>query len=127
MSSCFGEITDLTCVPRWVCFILGRQTSMSELGLDIPVPTDDKIMAALVKLMKIVSHCADRIYNQTYESLVHMWDVVNEIRGELREFANEQRKEIGLEPDRVSCTGELGFCLTIISASKYKASATIGK
>ncbi|KAK0763273.1 hypothetical protein N5P37_004260 [Trichoderma harzianum] len=100
----------------WVCFILGRQTSISELGLHIPVPTDDKIMAALVKLMKIVSHCADRIYNRTYESLVHMWDVVNEIRGELREFANEQRKEIGLEPDRVSCTGELGFCLTTISA-----------
>ncbi|KKO98760.1 hypothetical protein THAR02_09133 [Trichoderma harzianum] len=100
----------------WVCFILGRQTSMSELGLDIPVPTDDKMMAALVKLMKIVSLCADRIYNRTYESLVHMWDVVNEIRGELREFANEQRKEIGLEPDRVSCTGELGFCLTTISA-----------
>ncbi|EHK21192.1 uncharacterized protein TRIVIDRAFT_133555, partial [Trichoderma virens Gv29-8] len=100
----------------WVCFILGRQTSISELGLDVPVPTDNKIIAALVKLTKIVSHCADRIYNQTYESLVHMWDVVNEIRGELREFANEQRKEIGLEPDRVSCTGELGFCLTTISA-----------
>ncbi|KAL6691604.1 hypothetical protein J3F84DRAFT_397423 [Trichoderma pleuroticola] len=100
----------------WVCFILGRQTSISELGLDIPVPTDDKIMAALVKLTKIVSHCADRIYNRTYESLVHMWDVVNEIRGELREFADEQRKEIGFEPDRVSCTGELGFCLTTISA-----------
>ncbi|KAL7959341.1 hypothetical protein V8C34DRAFT_313481 [Trichoderma compactum] len=105
------------CTYVWeVCFILGRQTSISELGLDIPVPTDDKTMAALVKLMKIVSHCADRIYNRTYESLVHMWDAVNEIRGELREFADEQRKEIGLEPDRVSCTGELGFCLTTISA-----------
>ncbi|UKZ76934.1 hypothetical protein TrVFT333_004649 [Trichoderma virens FT-333] len=59
----------------WVCFILGRQTSISELGLDVPVPTDNKIIAALVKLTKIVSHCADRIYNQTYESLVYMWDV----------------------------------------------------
>ncbi|KAK4083801.1 transcriptional regulator family: Fungal Specific TF [Trichoderma aggressivum f. europaeum] len=92
--------SDLKRVPRWVCFILGRQTSISELGLDIPVPADDKIMAALVKLTKIVSHCADRIYNRTYESLVHMWDVVNEIRGELHEFADEQRKEIGFEPDR---------------------------
>ncbi|PTB66113.1 hypothetical protein BBK36DRAFT_1168740 [Trichoderma citrinoviride] len=100
----------------WVCFILGRQTSISELGCDIPIPTDDKIMAALVKLTKIVSHCADQIYNRRYDSLVRMWDAVNEIRGQLRNFADEQRKEIGLEPDRVSCTGESSFCLTTIAA-----------
>ncbi|KAL6867170.1 hypothetical protein J3F83DRAFT_740288 [Trichoderma novae-zelandiae] len=82
-------------------------------------------MAALVKLTKIVSHCADQLYNRSDDSSVRTWDAVNEIRGELRDFAYEQRKEIGFEPDRVSCTGELGFCLTIIAASEYNTGDVI--
>ncbi|KAH8799698.1 fungal-specific transcription factor domain-containing protein [Xylogone sp. PMI_703] len=100
----------------WICFCLGRPTAISDPGLAVPLPADEKFIVALVKLSRIASRCASRIYGQHQESLSQIWNAVNEIRNELDEFAEEQHKEICFDPSGSPQAEELGFCQTMISA-----------
>ncbi|RFU81834.1 hypothetical protein TARUN_369 [Trichoderma arundinaceum] len=105
-------------METWVCFCLGRPTSISDPGGGVPVPAEEKFIQALVRLARLVSKCAARIYNQHHESLLHMWNAATELRHELQSYAEEQLFDIHLDIQGEPGTGECGFCKTII-ASMY--------
>ncbi|PNP55308.1 hypothetical protein THARTR1_04450 [Trichoderma harzianum] len=105
-------------METWVCFCLGRPTSISDPGCGVPVPAEEKFILALVRLARLVSKCAARIYNQHHESLLHMWNAATELRHELQAYAEEQLFDVHLDIQGEPGTGECGFCKTII-ASMY--------
>ncbi|KAK1245687.1 hypothetical protein MKX07_004756 [Trichoderma sp. CBMAI-0711] len=105
-------------METWVCFCLGRPTSISDPGGGVPVPAEEKFILALVRLARLISKCAARIYNQHHESLLHMWNAATELRHELQAYAEEQLLDIHLDIQGEPGTGECGFCKTII-ASMY--------
>ncbi|EHK19116.1 uncharacterized protein TRIVIDRAFT_133541, partial [Trichoderma virens Gv29-8] len=105
-------------METWVCFCLGRPTSISDPGCGVPVPAEEKFIHALVRLARLVSKCAARIYNQHHESLLHMWNAATELRHELQAYAEEQLFDVHLDIQGEPGTGECGFCKTII-ASMY--------
>ncbi|KAL7793203.1 hypothetical protein V8C37DRAFT_409668 [Trichoderma ceciliae] len=105
-------------METWVCFCLGRPTSISDPGGGVPVPAEEKFILVLVRLARLVSKCAARIYNQHHESLLHMWNAATELRHELQAYAEEQLFDVHLDIQGELGTGECGFCKTII-ASMY--------
>ncbi|KAH6608907.1 hypothetical protein Trco_002253 [Trichoderma cornu-damae] len=105
-------------METWVCFCLGRPTSISDPGCGVPVPAEEKFILALVRLLRLVSKCAARIYNQHHESLLHMWKAATELRHELQAYAEEQLFDVDLDIQGEPAAGECGFCKTII-ASMY--------
>ncbi|KAH0489196.1 hypothetical protein TgHK011_009637 [Trichoderma gracile] len=105
-------------METWVCFCLGRPTSISDPGGGVPVPAEEKFILALVRLARLISKCAARIYNQHHESLLHMWNAATELRHELQAYAEEQLLDVHLDIQGEPGTGECGFCKTII-ASMY--------
>ena len=109
---------------RWICFSLGRPTSIPEPDANMPEPTNEVFLLSLVKLARLMSKCATRIYNQNHKSLLPLWNAGNEIRRELLQFAEQQRKDMhfGLVGD--PNTGELGVCQTIISTSESSSRST---
>ncbi|TFB02890.1 Zinc finger protein grt1 [Trichoderma ghanense] len=106
-------------METWVCFCLGRPTSISDPGGGVPVPAEEKFILALVRLARLISKCAARIYNQHHESLLHMWNAATELRHELQAYAEEQLLDVHLDIQGEPGTGECGFCKTII-ASMYQ-------
>ncbi|KAL7807794.1 hypothetical protein V8C44DRAFT_337115 [Trichoderma aethiopicum] len=102
----------------WVCFCLGRPTSISDPGGGVPVPAEEKFILALVRLARLISKCAARIYNQHHESLLHMWNAATELRHELQAYAEEQLLDVHIDVQGEPGAGECGFCKTII-ASMY--------
>ncbi|OAA64322.1 Zn(2)-C6 fungal-type DNA-binding domain protein [Niveomyces insectorum RCEF 264] len=74
----------------WLCFSLGRPSSFPDADLDVPMPTGEKTLQALISLARIMDKTTTRIYRQHYDSLLPIWNVANEIRRELRRFAEKQ-------------------------------------
>ncbi|PTB66018.1 hypothetical protein BBK36DRAFT_1135629, partial [Trichoderma citrinoviride] len=101
-------------METWVCFCLGRPTSISDPGGGVPVPHEEKFILALVRLARFMSKCAARIYNQHHESLLHMWNAATELRHELQAYAEEQLLDIHIDVQGEPGAGECGFCKTII-------------
>lgn len=81
------------------------------------MPAEEKFILALVRLARLVSKCAARIYNQHHESLLHMWNAATELRHELQAYAEEQLFDVHLDIQGEPGTGECGFCKTIIASS----------
>ncbi|PTB37859.1 uncharacterized protein TrAFT101_005267 [Trichoderma asperellum] len=105
----------------WICFCLGRPTSISDPGGGVPVPAEEKYLLALVRLARLISKCAARIYNQRHESLLHMWNAATELRHELQAYVEQQLYEVHLDIQGEPGTGECGFCKTIMASMYYHA------
>jgi len=65
-----------------------------------------------------MSKCSSKIYDDQHHSILPLWHAANEIRRELHEFAEQQRKDMNFGLVGDPNTGELGVCQTIISTSK---------
>lgn len=115
----------LTTIPRyssWLCFSLGRPSSIPESEMRVPLPADQKFLQSLVTLARIMSKCATLIYKQQHKSLAPIWNAANEIRRELLRFAQQQRNDLNFGLVGDPGTGELGVCQTIMSTSKAQRS-----
>lgn len=81
------------------------------------MPAEEKYLLALVRLARLISKCAARIYNQRHESLLHMWNAATELRHELQAYVEQQLYEVHLDIQGEPGTGECGFCKTIMASS----------
>ncbi|KAH6622685.1 fungal-specific transcription factor domain-containing protein [Chaetomium tenue] len=99
----------------WLCFSLGRPSSFPEAEMRVPLPAEQKFLQSLVTLARLMSKCATHIYNQNHKSLAPIWKAANEIRRELLQFAEQQRKDFNFGLVGDPGAGELGVCQTIIS------------
>ncbi|PKS12600.1 hypothetical protein jhhlp_000808 [Lomentospora prolificans] len=98
----------------WICFSMGRPRSMPE-PCNVPVPPQERLLKSLVTLSRIMSKCAAKIYEHHHQSLLPLWHAANEIRRELHEFAEQQRKDMNFGLVGDPNTGELGVCQTMVS------------
>lgn len=111
----------LTTMPpylSWLCFSLGRPSSFPETEMRVPLPAEQKFLQSLVTLARLMSKCATHIYNQNHKSLAPIWKAANEIRRELLQFAEQQRKDFNFGLVGDPGAGELGVCQAIISTSR---------
>lgn len=102
----------------WVCFVVGRPTSVPDPGSSLPVPKDQKLLQSLVTLARIMSKCVRRVYSQRHESLLPLWNAANEIRLELYQFADQQMKDMDFKLVGDLTPGEQGLCQAMLSTSK---------
>jgi hypothetical protein len=84
------------------------------------VPAEEKFLLAHVRLARLISKCAARIYNQRHESLLHMWNAATELRHELQAYVEQQLFEVFLDIQGEPGTGECGFCKTITASSMLR-------
>ena len=84
----------------------------------VPLPAEQKLLQSLVTLARLMSKCATLIYKQHHKSLAPIWSAANEIRRELLQFAEQQRRDLNFGLVGDPSTGEHGVCQTIISTSK---------
>ncbi|KAK3906529.1 fungal-specific transcription factor domain-containing protein [Staphylotrichum tortipilum] len=99
----------------WLCFSLGRPSSFPESEMRVPLPTEQKLVQSLATLAPIMSKCATLIYKQKHKSLGPIWNAANEIRRELLQFAEQQRKDLNFGLVGDPNAGELGVCQTVMS------------
>ncbi|KAL1901803.1 hypothetical protein Sste5346_001506 [Sporothrix stenoceras] len=99
----------------WLCFSLGRPSSFPESEMDVPFPTEEKLLHSVVTLARIMSKSAACIYRRHHDSLLPLWTAANEIRRELRAFAEQQREDFNFGVIDDPTAGELGVCQTIVS------------
>ena len=111
-------LTTMPLYPSWLCFSLGRPSSFPETEMRVPLPAEQKFLQSLVALARLMSKCATLIYNQNHKSLAPIWKAANQIRRELLQFAEQQRKDFNFGLVGDPGAGELGVCQTIISTSR---------
>ncbi|KAJ4291298.1 hypothetical protein N0V88_006302 [Collariella sp. IMI 366227] len=95
-------------ILKWLCFSLGRPSSFPESEMRVPLPAEQKLLQSLVALARLMSKCATLIYKQRHKSLAPVWNAANEIRRELLQFAEQQRKDLNFGLIGDPSTGELG-------------------
>ncbi|CAK7564016.1 MAG: hypothetical protein SEPTF4163_001899 [Sporothrix epigloea] len=83
--------------------------------MDVPFPTEEKLLFSVVTLARIMSKSAKAIYRKHHDSLLPLWRAANEIRLELRAFAVQLREDFNFGVRDDPNTGELGMCQTIVS------------
>lgn len=87
----------------------------------MPFPTEEKLLQSVVTLTRIMSKSSESIYRRHHDSLLPLWTAANEVRRDLKAFAEQQRENFnfGLVDDPTA--GELGVCQTIVSTCKSDA------
>ncbi|KPM36879.1 hypothetical protein AK830_g9700 [Neonectria ditissima] len=99
----------------WMCFVVGRPSSIPDPGSSIPVPSSHKLLISLVTLARIMSKCVRLIYSPRHDSLLPVWKAATEIRRELHRFAEKQSKDMKFGVVGGLSTGELGVCQAMVS------------
>ncbi|ERS96090.1 hypothetical protein HMPREF1624_07626 [Sporothrix schenckii ATCC 58251] len=99
----------------WLCFSLGRPSSFPESEMDVPFPTEEKLLHNVVTLARIMSKSAASIYRRHHDSLLTMWNAANDIRRELRAFAEQLREDFNFGVIDDPTSGEVGVRQTIVS------------
>ncbi|EPE02493.1 c6 zinc finger domain protein [Ophiostoma piceae UAMH 11346] len=99
----------------WICFSVGRPSSFPESEMDVPFPTEEKLLQSVVTLARIMSKSVACIYRRHHDSLLPLWNEANEIRRELRQFAEKQREDFNVGVIDDPNAGELGVRQTIVS------------
>ena len=87
--------------------------------MDVPFPTEEKLLFSVVTLARIVSKSSAAIYRTHHDSLLPLWNAANDIRRELRAFAVQQREDFNFGVRDDPNAGELGVCQTIVSTCKF--------
>ncbi|CAK7214566.1 hypothetical protein SCUCBS95973_002190 [Sporothrix curviconia] len=99
----------------WLCFSVGRPSSFPESEMDVPFPTEEKLLFSVVTLARIMAKSATAIYRKHHDSLLPLWNAANDIRRELRAFAVQQREDFNFGVRDDPNAGELGVCQTMVS------------
>lgn len=101
----------------WVCFHLGRPSSLSLQDVNITCPADP-FLRVLLHLGKAVTRSADEIYGQRHDSLLQMWKIARSITNDLREYDALMHQALGFGLEKPPQPGAIGVRQTILTTRK---------
>lgn len=104
-------------MTSWVCFHLGRPSSLSLRDANITYP-EDPFLQVLLHLAKAISRSADEIYGQRHESLLQMWKIARSIINDLRDYDTLMQRALGIGLDKPPQPGALGVRQTMLVTCK---------
>ncbi|KAI9376114.1 fungal-specific transcription factor domain-containing protein [Aspergillus egyptiacus] len=101
---------------NWICFHLGRPSSLSRRDIGIP-PPEDAFLRALILLSDAVCRSADELYGRHHDSLLQMWRIAKSIWDDLRTFDSKMQAALGFGLDKRAQPGGIGvqqtMCITL--------------
>ncbi|KAL4998364.1 fungal-specific transcription factor domain-containing protein [Aspergillus recurvatus] len=101
---------------NWICFHLGRPSSLSRRDVGIPTP-QDPFCLALLNLSEAMCRSADELYGRHHESLLQMWRIAKSIWDDLRAFDSKMQRALGFGLDKRPQPGSVGvqqtMCITL--------------
>ncbi|KAL4778649.1 hypothetical protein BJX76DRAFT_366061 [Aspergillus varians] len=101
---------------NWICFHLGRPSSLSRRDVGIP-PPEDAFCQALIPLSDAISRSTDELYGRPHESLLQMWRIAKSIWDDLRTFDSKMKRALGFGLDKRPQPGRVGvrqtMCITL--------------
>ncbi|KAL4815036.1 hypothetical protein BDW67DRAFT_191714 [Aspergillus spinulosporus] len=101
---------------NWICFHLGRPSSLSRRDVGIPTP-QDPFCLALLNLSAAMCRSADELYGRHHESLLQMWRIAKSIWDDLRVFDSKMQRALGFGLDKRPQPGSVGvqqtMCITL--------------
>ncbi|BCS30641.1 Zn(II)2Cys6 transcription factor [Aspergillus puulaauensis] len=101
---------------NWICFHLGRPSSLSRRNVGIPTP-EDPFCQALIFLSDAICRSADELYGRHHESLLQMWRIAKSIWDDLRTFDSKMQRALGFGLDKRPQPGGVGvqqtMCITL--------------
>lgn len=104
-------------MTSWVCFHLGRPSSLSLRDANITYP-EDPFLQVLLHLSKAISRSANEIYGQRHESLLQMWKIARSIVNDLRDYDILMHRALGFGLDKPPQPGALGVRQTMLIIRK---------
>ncbi|KAL4912639.1 hypothetical protein BDW62DRAFT_206290 [Aspergillus aurantiobrunneus] len=107
---------------NWVCFHLGRPSSLSRRDVGIPTP-DDAFCLALVFLSDAICRSADELYGRHHDSLLQMWRIAKSIWDDLRTFDSKMQRALGFGLDKRPQPGGVGVKQTMCITREYISTA----
>ncbi|KAL5337205.1 fungal-specific transcription factor domain-containing protein [Aspergillus crustosus] len=103
----------------WVCFHLGRPSSLSRRDIGIP-PPKDPFCLAMITLSEAASRSADELYGQHHGSLLQMWRIAKSIWDDLRTFDSKMQAALGFGLDKRPQPGGRGVMQTMCITLYYQ-------
>ncbi|ODM15607.1 hypothetical protein SI65_08841 [Aspergillus cristatus] len=102
----------------WICFHLGRPSSLSLRDVTVRYPKDSFLLV-LLHLAKAISRSADEIYGQRHESLLQMWKIAKSISNDLHGHDCLMKQALGFGLDKPPQHGVLGVRQTVLVTLYY--------
>ncbi|KAL4907861.1 hypothetical protein BDW74DRAFT_166476 [Aspergillus multicolor] len=101
---------------NWICFHLGRPSSLSRRDVGISTP-QDPFLLALLNLSDAMVRSADELYGRHHESLLQMWRIAKSIWDDVWPFDSKMRQALGFGLDKRPQPGGVGvqqcMCITL--------------
>ncbi|RDW86969.1 Zn(II)2Cys6 transcription factor [Aspergillus mulundensis] len=114
--SSFGRCCAKGNLRCWICFHLGRPSSLSRRDVGIPTP-QDPFCLALLNLSEAMVRSADELYGRHHESLLQMWRIAKSIWDDVRPFDSKMKRALGFGLDKRPQPGGVGvqqtMCITL--------------
>ncbi|KAL4932507.1 Zn(II)2Cys6 transcription factor [Aspergillus undulatus] len=102
----------------WICFHLGRPSSLSRKDVGIPLP-GDPFCETLIFLSDSICRSADELYGRHQESLLQMWRIAKSIWDDLRTFDARMQRALGFGLDKRPQQGAVGVQQTMFITLYY--------
>ncbi|KAL4875272.1 fungal-specific transcription factor domain-containing protein [Aspergillus karnatakaensis] len=103
----------------WVCFHLGRPSSLSRRDVGIPLPKD-AFCHTITSLADAAARSADELYGQHHGSLLQMWRIAKSIWDDLRTFDSKMQAALGFGLDKRPQPGGRGVMQTMCITLYYQ-------
>lgn len=100
----------------WICFHLGRPSSLSLNDIGIAQP-DEPFLEILIHLSKAISRSANEIYGRRHESLLEMWRTARSIMDDIQCYDARMQEGLGYglgEPPQLGSAGVQQTMLTTL-------------
>ncbi|KAL3481371.1 fungal-specific transcription factor domain-containing protein [Aspergillus californicus] len=100
----------------WICFHIGRPSSLSRRDVGISLP-EDSFLISLVLLSDAACRSADELYGRHHDSLLQMWKIAKGIWDDMRPFDAKMKCALGFGLDKRPQPGGAGvqqtMCITL--------------
>jgi hypothetical protein len=104
----------------WICFHLGRPSSLSSRDVGIAPPKDPFILI-LMHLTNVMARSANEIYGRPHDSLLQMWKLARSISEDLRCYDEKMKLALGFGLDKCPQPGDVGVRQAILITCKSLA------
>ncbi|KAH1270760.1 hypothetical protein KXW98_004322 [Aspergillus fumigatus] len=102
----------------WICFHLGRPSSLSSRDVGIAPPKDPFILI-LIHLTNVMARSANEIYGRPHDSLLQMWKLARSITEDLRCYDEKMKLALGFGLDKSPQPGDVGVQQAILTTLYY--------
>ncbi|RHZ57458.1 hypothetical protein CDV55_105990 [Aspergillus turcosus] len=102
----------------WICFHLGRPSSLSPGDVGIAPPKDPFILI-LNHLTKVMARSANEIYARPHDSLLQMWKLARSISEDLRCYDEKMKLALGFGLDKPPQPGDVGVRQAVLITLYY--------